>query len=196
MAYARQQHARLGSTSSAVALTLATAGANALVPGSGTAVAVGAGLLTNLFGGAGRDAQRQARCDWFAAAAKQGSILAGRILLGGISNTAGNESPMYQKAVQQLASSAAMAQAELLGPYWDSSDDSASTKMRALVEQDLANSGIRTMTPTTPRTTATGGAGVMLPAMTTTAPFNYTPWLIGGGVGLFLLTSGGRRGRR
>lgn len=168
------------------------AGANLLVPGSGPIVAASSGILSNLFGGNGRDAQRQARADWFTQAAKQGSVTAARILLGGLTNTAGNESPMYQKAIASLANSPVLQQAESLGPYWDTTDDNASTKMRARVESELqaaAGSSIATTTVIPTHTT-------MLPGMTSTASFNYLPYvLVGGGLLAVLALSGGRKRR-
>ncbi len=194
MAYVRRR--ALGSTTSTLLLS---AGANVLVPGSGPIVAVGASLLGNLFGGAGRDAQRQARVDWFNAAAHQNppSVIAARVLLGGITNTAGNESPMWQRAVQSLQGSSVLAQAEALGPYWDSSDDDSSSKMRARVETELMQLQQAGGSDNSTGMPSSSTRAQMLPAMQTTAPFNWTPFVIAGGLGAAaLLFSSRRRGRR
>ncbi|MEP6494498.1 MAG: hypothetical protein ABJF01_17570 [bacterium] len=185
MSYYRR--ARLGlSTTENVLLSF---GANAIVPGSGPVVAASAGLLAKLFGGSGEDARRQARVDWFALMASQGSVRAARFLIGGLTNTSGNERPMFQAAIAKLQGTAVMQQAELQGPWWDTSDNASSDKSRAAVTADLAAAGHAVST------TTSAAGGLMLPGMQSTAAFNYVPWLIGGAavVGVFLFTGRSRR---
>jgi hypothetical protein len=192
-------------------------GANALLPGSGPVVVASASVLRNLLGGAGRDAQRRARRDWFEAAAKQGSVVAARVLLGGITETAGNESPMYEEAVRRLTGTPVMDEAMRQGPWWMRGDDDSSSGMRARIEAEIramggtvpnqpvgsggntSNAGaqvVNTMSPdrgTTMLPTPNGTRPQMLPGMTTTAAYNYMPWIIGGGVVLAAVMLSGRR---
>lgn len=132
-------------------------------PAGGATAAVLPGILSNLLGGAGRDAQRLARDQWFEAQALAGSVWAARILLGGVSNTAGNESPYYSASVSKVT----MQRTDVMnaaynagGAYWDTTDNASSDKMRALVNNELATMGL----------TAVGAPGATtLPLMTTTA---------------------------
>jgi hypothetical protein len=122
---------------------LISTGANVLVPGSGPIVAVGVSVLNSLFSG-NQDAVRQARESWFEQGARQNSPTAARIMVGGTQNTASHEIPMYQDGIKRLLAdprSAANMTAALNNPYWDSSDDASSSKMRALVESELQQLG-------------------------------------------------------
>jgi len=178
---------------------LVATGANLIVPGSGPIVAVGAGLLSSLFGG-DQDASRQAREQWFEQGGRQGSIWADRVMLGALQNTASHEIPYYQDGINRLLSdprtAPTMVTAKSIGPYWDSSDNATSDKMRALVETELIQLGQTApssssfpSTVTYPTVTpAPSSAGVRLPAMVTTAPVNWMAWALGAaGLGLGLL---------
>lgn len=176
---------------------LVSAGANAIVPGSGPVVAVGFSVLNNLFGGAGRDAQRQARVDWFTQGAKQGSVWAARVILAAPSNVGSNEARQWQNAVSQVLSTArgnaAWSTANQLGGYWDSTDDSMSSKMRAKVENEL----IAAAQNTASNVGTAGGSRVVSPALMNQAGFDWTPVLLLGGVGLAAAAfRGGRRRSR
>lgn len=148
-------------------------------------------------GGATRDAQRQARCDWFTQAALAGSVTAGRILLAGVTKTASNESPMYTKAIALVSSQAPdiLQEAKNAGPFWIDGDDATSSQMRAAVTRELNSLGA--LAPPTPsRQTAASPAGYtfpkaqMLPAVNTTAGYNWTPIILGAGALGLLLVSG------
>src|SRR5678815_719357 len=133
-------------------------------------------------GGATRDAQRQARCDWFTQAALAGSVTAARILIGGTIKTASNESPMYTKAigiVQQTAPDI-MSAAQSQGAYWIDGDDATSSQMRAAVTREL--NALGALSPPAPATQVNAApAGYtfpkaqMLPAVQTEAGYNWTP---------------------
>jgi hypothetical protein len=102
------------------------------------------GILTNLFGGAGRDAQRQARVDLMTSLAiDSGSVLAMRVILGGPANVGSNEDPMWIKAadkVRQARPDVYNAAINAGGPYWDSTDNDSMDKTRAKINAELAQS--------------------------------------------------------
>lgn len=127
-------------------LGLIGAGVGTAVGGPAGGAAGGAlpGILSNLFGGAGRDAQRKARADWFTAQAIAGSVTAARVVLGGLANTASHEQPFYQAGVTTITAQnpAVMNLALSAGPYWDTTDNDSSDKMRALVNNELATLGL------------------------------------------------------
>ena len=172
---------------SAGTTALVSTGANLLVPGSGPIVAVGSGILSSLFGN-DRDATRLAREQWFEQGAKQGSVIAARILIGGTQNTGGNEIPYYQAGINRLLadprSAPTMRAALNAGAFWDSTDDAVSSKMRAAVENELLQLASSSPMPAGSGGTITGPTSPssphMLPPMTTTAPYNWWPWIIGG----------------
>jgi len=192
----------------AATTTAISVGANLLVPGSGPIVAVGSNVLENLFGGAGEDAARQARVDWFTQAARQGSVIAARMIIAGPANVGGNEKPMWQKAITAIAGTPALAQASQLGPSWDSGDDRWSSRTRARVETELEGMGQSGAVASSgssgayqaPSTVGVGSGIVRsIQGMTTTAPFNYTPWLLGAslvGLVVFVGPNLSRRRRR
>ncbi len=192
----------------AATTTAISVGANLLVPGSGPIVAVGSSVLENLFGGAGEDAARQARVDWFTQAARQGSVIAARMIIAGPANVGGNEKPMWQKAIQAIAGTPALAEASQLGPAWDSSDDRWSSRTRAAVESELeqkgqsgtvASSGSSSAYQAPTTVGVTPGIVHAIQGMTTTAPYNYTPLLLLGGgllVAAFVVPTLSRRRRR
>lgn len=178
---------------------IAAAGANFIVPGSGPIVAVGASVLSNLFGN-NRDAQRQANVDWFAQGVRQGSPYAGRIMIGGTQNTGSNETRQWQKAIDSLLSdpsqplgAATMRAAQAQGAAWNDPNDKHKVESEILALNSSSSSSYVPST-STPRPTS-------LPTMTTTAPFNWTPVLLGVGIlaGAAILpqlTGGRRRSRR
>lgn len=180
-----------------------------------SAVASGAGKVissvTNLFDpGKSRDQQREARANFFRDAALLGSITAARYLIGGTQNTGGNERPYYQAAISKLQGTPigqqAYSQAQIQGALWAAGipDPQGTQSMVDNVKRDLqqlqqAAPPAPTNTPNLPTmgvpstsypspspSVLTSGAHP-LPGMTTTAPFNYTPWLIGGGAALFAM---------
>jgi hypothetical protein len=187
---------------SAGTTALVSTGANVVVPGSGPIVAVGIGVLNSLFGN-DRDAKRLAREQWFEQGGKQGSPTAARVLIGGTQNTGSNEIPFYQAGIKRLLadplSAPTMQRALSIGPYWDTTDDAESSNMRALVENELLS---LTSTPPSGPSSTSGGAGGgahTLPAMTTTAPYNWLPWILGGAgvvAAAVVLPRISRRGRR
>lgn len=190
------RRAVLGLSSTQTTALVAT-GANMVIPGSGPLVAVGASVLSNLFGGAARDAKRQARETWFEQAARQGSILAARVLIGGTQNTAGNESPMYRDGISRLSndprSSGTMATANSIGPYWRTDDNDTADKMRAEVEAELLASAQVVPAPSSSSSSGYTPAGTSVATYAPagapgSASFNWKPWAIGAGaVGLGLL---------
>lgn len=154
-------------------------------PAGGATAGALPGILSNLFGGAGRDAQRKARADWFTAQGVQGSVTAARVVLGGLANTASHEQPFYQEGVKTITAEApgVMNLALAAGPYWDTTDNDSSDHMRALVNNELATLGL----------TATAAPGVhTLPLMTTTASAGsssagVSPFLLAGAALLVVL---------
>ncbi len=177
---------------SAGATTLVATGANMIIPGSGPIVAVGSSLLSNLFGG-NRDAVRLAREQWFEQGARQGSIIANQILIGGTVNTASNERGYYSDGIKRILGDPRTApfqlEAQRLGAYWDTTDNDSSDKMRALVENELSeNAQVATPSNSTVTSSSSSSNTQTLPAMTTKAPFNYWPWVLGAaGVGAAVL---------
>jgi hypothetical protein len=162
-----------------------------------------ASSVSNLFhSGATTDAQRLQRANFFRDSAKLGSITAARYLFGGLQNTASHEIPYYQAAIQDVGrdelGAAALEGAALQGAKWAAGvpDPGGTQQMIDDVKRDLA--ALEQQAPVAPTsfggraTTTTAGSGAIprpstttraqgLPAMQITAPFNYTPWLIGGG---------------
>lgn len=185
--YVRGRRPPLGLSAGSTALV--STGANVVVPGSGPIVAVGLGVLDSLFGGA-RDKARQARETWFEQGARQGSVTSARVLIGGTQNTGSNERPMYEAGIQRLLAdprtASTMRAAQTLGPYWDSTDNETSDKMRAAVERELIElstpvPGSTSFVPAAPSTaplpSTSNGAPQFAPAVT--APSNWWPWALG-----------------
>lgn len=191
---------------SAGTTALVAAGGNVLIPGSGPVIAVGAGIFNALFGG-NKDASRQAREQVFEQAARQGSVVAARVLIGGTQNTASHEIPMYRDGINKMLAdprtAPTMQAAQSQGAYWDSSDNETSDKMRAAVENELIALG--RVVPSaggasTSSTPATGTTATLAPVVAR-AGFNWVPWALGGtGVVAALLVLpallGGNRRRR
>lgn len=97
-------------------------GANALVPGSGVALQVGAktGALDKIFhGGAATDAGRQARADWTELAAKNGSPTAAALIVAAPANVGPNEDAMWTRALSRVPADV-LQQAYAMFPsgYW------------------------------------------------------------------------------
>lgn len=159
-------------------------------PAGPVAVTLGADLLGGFFhGGAATDATRQARADWFGTNAIQGrSVMAARILIGGTQNTASHESPMYDAEIAKVAAQQpnVMNAAYAAGPYWDTTDDATSSKMRALVTQEVASNGIAPVTPATytganagtSLVTTTPSVRLVAPASSVSSTMMY--WVLGG----------------
>lgn len=192
--YVSSRRPPLGLTTGQTALI--STGANAVIPGSGPLVAVSLGVLNNLFSGGARDEKRKAREEWFEQAARQGSPLAGRVMIGGTQNTGGNEIPYYRDGINRLLAdprtAPTMAAAQAAGAYWDSTDNETSDKMRAAVENELraiaqvVDVG-SSIAPSSSSSSGPSGSSnaTMLPAMRTTAAFNWWPWALGAaGLGL------------
>lgn len=157
--------------------------------------------ITNVFDpGKTRDEQRQARADFFQQAAIAGSVTAMRYILGGLQNTASHEIPMYQAAASAVQSARpdVYQEATLQGAKWAAGipDPGGTQSMINDVKTDLL--ALAVAPPATPPTNPNGsspsspGSGgsstgtthppVNLPGMHTTAPYNYTPVLLVGGV--------------
>jgi hypothetical protein len=162
-----------------------------------SAIASSAGAIFD--SGKSSDEQRQARAAFFRDSGIAGSVTAARYVLGGLQNTASHEIPYYQAAWSAIAAARpdVAAEAEAQGLKWASSvpDPGGTQQMVNDVKQDLAALGqpapstpapsmpTSTTTPTTTRPVQ------YLPAVKTTAPFNWTPliWGIGGTVAAIAL---------
>lgn len=194
MSYVRRAPARLGS---AETTALLTAGANAIVPGSGTVIGIAA-TLSHLFGGNATDAARLKRVNWTGDMARQRSMTASRIIVAGPFNTSGNEHQMWTAMLPAIpADLLAAVRAENPNGWWPVGQADFFTDVNGATHTQIVNearaaggTGFSTVS-----TTATPTSGSTLPGMTTTAPFNYTPWLIGGAavVGVLALSSRRRR---
>jgi hypothetical protein len=159
----------------------------------------------SLFGaGASRDQIRDARAQFFTQAALLGSLTAARILVAGLTKTGGvtKEIERYQTGIQKVQSSgpdgaALMDQARAAGGFWIDGDNETSDQMRAAVTRELQNMDIDATT------VPSGGGGLSfpggtptgLPAVRTTAPFNWTPYLLLGGVAAVLFVTSSTRKR-
>lgn len=157
---------------------------------------------SNIFNpGKSRDEQRLARANYFRDSAIAGSVTAARYVLGGEQNTGGNEIPYYQQAWSMIAAQRpdVANEAESQGAKWAAGipDPGGTQSMVNDVKADLAALGqaAPTNAPTAP-TAPTTQRAALLPPMQSTAPYNWTPWFIAGGLGLAavaLLPRGGRR---
>lgn len=184
------------------------AGSNFIIPGSGPVVAAASGVLSNLFGG-NRDKVREAREQWFEQGTAQGSVISGRIMIGGTQNTASNENKYYREGIDRLMSNPqtrpTMEAAQRAGAYWDASDNDRSDKMRALVENELIDNG--RVSPTIPTSTGTvsvsggGSRAQVLDPVVISEKRNWWPWILGGvgvvsAVGITAVARPSRRNRR
>lgn len=131
-------------------LTAESTGTAALLSGSGGLPGVVVGvvgevknIVSGIFSGSARDAARQARVNDFLTAAKAGSVIAGRIILGGPGNVAGDEKPMWTAAWSQLqaANPTVAAAAFAQGAMWHPNDDAASDGLWAPVLAELQQIG-------------------------------------------------------
>lgn len=101
------------------------------------------GILSRVFGGAGRDAQRQARVDLMKRyAIDYGSVIAMQVILAGPANVAGNEDPMWMRAADEVRAARPDVYNAAVNarPYWDSSDNDSMDKTRAKIGAEIANS--------------------------------------------------------
>jgi hypothetical protein len=178
-------------------------------PGGGAAgAAVGnnlPGILTNLFGGSGRDAQRQARADWVTEQALAGSVLAARMIIAGPANVASNEDPIWNnaRAIVQAQRPDVLNAAIGQGPYWDTTDNDSIDKTRAKINAELATLNATAYAqpgvPTLPvmQSTATTLPPTSYPAVAPAASGINPLFIVGAGlaalVGLVLLITHGRR---
>lgn len=186
MGYARRP-ARLGSITS----TLVTAGANAIVPGAGTAIST----LQRLFGGgSATDAQRLQRVNWTLGMARQRSTTAVAIILAGPSNTSGNEHQMWTTVLPEVpADLLASVRASMPNGWWpvgqaDFFTDVNGATHTQIVNEARAAGGTGFVSTSSPTATA-------LPGVTTTAGFNYVPWVLGGAAVLGVVVLSRRRRR-
>lgn len=166
------------------------------VKGVGSLVSNASGMFDS---GKSTDQKRLARANFFRDSALAGSVTAGRYLLGGLANVAGNEKPYYTAAWAQLVGDPTglgeqvSQEATAQGALWNTSDvagDPSKSAMIADVQTDLKAIGKQVAAPTTTVTTtgtSTTTSAVPLQAMHSTAPFNWTPIVIGGGLGLAAL---------
>lgn len=148
--------------------------------------------------GAARDAQRLARANYFRDAADLGSVTAARYILGGLVNTSGNERPYYTAAENTVQTTRpdVMTAAIADGALWavgipdpggtQSMVNAVKADLVALQEPALAfpinATGAGPATSAPPATTTTAHPPVVLPGMTTTAGYNYLPWIFGGAI--------------
>jgi hypothetical protein len=162
-------------------------------PATAAAAYAGVKSLVALFGSNAEDKNRAARAQYFAEQAAQGNVNAARVLYGGLANTASHERPMYQAAIdavrQTEAGAAALAQAQVAGPYWSISDTSTNYPvMRAFTSRGVVREAVDAIGNTIDDTAGRVGqslkeGGMMVPL----------------GIGLVvaaLVFGGGRRGRR
>lgn len=178
MSYPRPRRAIGSATSTA----LISVGANAVVPGSGVFVGTGLSLLNSLFGG-GQDDARKVRVAWTLQEANQNSPTAAAIIDAAPGNVADDEAGFWRTALTQV-SPAILAHARQLYPsgYWPKNLPDFYTDVNGATHQQIlrevsAGGGINA-----PAVSSSSGVG--LPAMQTTAPFNWTPILIASGLGL------------
>jgi hypothetical protein len=164
---------------------LISTGANVVIPGSGPVVAVGITVLNSLFG-SNQDAVRLAREQWFEQAARQGSPTAARIMIGGTLNTASHEIPFYRDGISRLLAdprtAPVMINAQRVGSYWDSTDDASSSKMRALVENELNRLGSVVPSSSAPSSSSSPSTLSLTGTYTPVAApsRNWVPWIVGG----------------
>lgn len=180
-------------------------------------VKTGSRLVSSIFGGGSEDARRQARANYMADAASRGSVLAARIVLAAPDNVGSNEARQWI-GVRSRIPEDVLSRARAQGPFWPTGAPFEMPDQVAAIERELSAIGqpsspiVGGAAPFTPPTGPTlfpdaGGtfptapswpAGAQsLPPMTTTAPYNYTPLLIGAGVGVALLAlMNGGNGRR
>lgn len=202
---AGRRRAPLGDISTAA---LIGAGANVLVPGSGALVGTISALASSLTGNGTVDKQRADRANWFGTAAVNGSPLAARLVLDAQSQVSANEwQHQWQPWVSQIPQSVRDAAAVLPMAWPVGGGDFNMTAQKQAVLNELnalhaAAPSSSSSSSTTPpasgyvpsRTTTT------LPAMTTTAPFNWTPVLFGVGIlaaaAIVPAITGGRSRRR
>jgi len=160
-----------------------------------------------LFGaGAARDQVRDARAQWFTQAALLGSPLAARILIAGLTKTGGvtKEIERYQNGIATVRASgpdgaSLITRAQQAGGFWIDGDNETSDQMRAAVNRELQSMDVDPGTVPNMVTNYAGGSTMPsvtgLPAVQTTAPFNWMPYLLVGGavaVALFVSQSGKR----
>lgn len=172
---------RLGSP---MTTALVSAGANAVVPGSGAIAGAAASLFGGLFGGGSqRDKDRIARVSYFYNLAVAGNVGAAQVMLGAIPDVAGDEQGYWQTALQKLSSlnppvyNAALAAG---GVRFSGQGDSATNypHMQAYaLNWDANNAPIGA--PTGAAGNAVARVAQSLPPMRTTAGYNWWPVAIG-----------------
>src|SRR5689334_4827028 len=148
-------------------------------PGAGALVVI-KDLASAFSSGSTRDAQRAARANYFGNLAVQGNVGAAQIILGAlVPNVSGNELSMWQVWLNQLQQSAqgqaTLVQAQQLGPWWPVNSTDTVTDypiMKAHAAQWAAAHPLANL-PGIPAAIASS---------------SVLPWLIGGGLVLFLLT--------
>lgn len=176
------------SLGSATSTLLISSGANAIVPGSGAVVAAGLGIFGKLFGGA--DDARKQRVAWTLAQANAGSPTAAALIVAAPENVADDEKGFWRTAFTQIDPTV-LSLSTRLYPFglWPKgqpdfySDVNGQTHRAIVSEVNQVN-----QTPPVPSSTT-------LPGMRSTAPFNWTPILIGGGLTLGAIAFAGRRRR-
>lgn len=186
------------------------AGANAIVPGSGAIVGTVAGLASTLLGNGSVDKQRADRANWFGNAAVQGSPLAARLVLDAQSQVSANEwQHQWQLWVTQIPQAVRDAAAALpmAWPVGGGDFNMTAQKNAVLAQLNALHTAAPASSSSSSLTMPSSGylppsmspRPTMLPGMVTTAPFNWTPLLLGSGIlaaALLLAQLTGGRGRR
>lgn len=178
MSYPRQRRA-LGNTASTLLLST---GANALIPGSGVFVGTGLSFLNSFFGG-GADDARKKRAAWTLQEANQGSPTAAALIVAAPDNVANDEAPFWRAALAQV-NPQILAYSTQLYPFglWPKGQPDFYTDVGGATHQqilkEVSGAGGISSSPAT-----VSSQGTALPPMQTTAPFNWTPIWIAGGLG-------------
>lgn len=170
---------------------LVSAGANAIVPGSGAFVGTALSLFGGMFGTNTEDKTRMARVQYFYDLAAGGNVAAAQLMAGAIPDVSGNEQPYWQHALTQLqtANPAVYNAAAMGGPIRTTGmGDSPENypHMRAIALNWAANNApVGVANPSSPASYTPGGtvvtrtAAQSLPGMTTTAGYNWMPVVAG-----------------
>lgn len=171
-----------------------------LVPG-GNVANVALSLFSGIFGTSQDDKDRMARVQYFYNLAAGGNVAAAQEMAGAIFDVADDEKGYWQKALQQLATAnPAVSQAAAAGGPIRTTGLGDTAKnyphMQAIaLNWAAANPPVGNVTTLSPGGQVVSRASTLLPGMTSTAPYNWTPVLVGVGSAAVLASVlfGGRR---